>query len=628
MNIVNIALVGNPNCGKTAIFNALTGNRERVANYSGVTINKKNGSLLINNKIKCNLIDLPGINNLHPQSLDERITYDIISGNNSNEQVDIFLYILDASNLHTGIRFLLELKRNIVQPIIVILNMIDLAKKYGYEYDLSKLQQLLSLTVIPTVAIKQSGIIQINQAIELLYTQILNNKQHKGHFISSEQSNNKNLKQLYDDNLQAINIINQINIKQGKPPELSETIDNILLHPIYGVLFLLLVLFTVFQLVFNLANYPKDLLQSAVDYLQIFTLTLLPNSLVGSLIGNGIIAGVGAVIVFLPQIIIMYIFIIILEDSGYMARVACLMDRIMASVGLNGKAFIPILSSFACAIPGIMATRVIANPIERLITILVIPLTTCSARIPIYTLLISAFIPNKTLLYMFNLQGVIMFLLFAIGIIFLLLIALIFKFILLSKSHNISIIELPSYKFPTINNLTLELIKPIKSFLTRAGTTILIIMILLWALSTFPQVSSNSLHDANIAPINYSFVGIIGHYCLFLFAPIGFNWQIVASLIPGLAAREVVIAALGTIYALGDNFNQDNLITTLQHSISISTALSLITWYIFAPQCISTLAVVKRETGSYKWVIVMFVYQFLLAYLMAFIVYQTAQKFF
>ncbi|MCE2705491.1 MAG: ferrous iron transporter B [Proteobacteria bacterium] len=609
---INIALVGNPNCGKTALFNALTGSKQRVANYSGVTIEKKHGYFITKKHINCTLVDLPGTYSLRSHSPDELITRDVVLGTfGEEEQIDLILCIIDATNLQNGLRLVLELKQT-GKPLMIALNMIDIAKRRGYNYDLQKLQQELNCHIVETTAIKKQGIAELVAVVDDLVPDL---------HASTCTWQAPDLSESRNYHARVAEILEDVKITQGTPSLCSQRIDTVLLHPFYGITILLAILFLLFQAVFSWAEVPKDMMQSGVDWLQAYVTGLFPNTLIGGLIGDGVIAGVGAVVVFLPQILIISLFVILLEDSGYMARAAFLMDRIMASCGLHGKAFIPILSSFACAIPGIMATRTIENRNDRLVTILVSPLTTCSARLPIYTLLISAFIPTTTVFGLFNLQGIVMFALFAIGIIFVLLVAFVLKFFFLRSGKQISIMELPSYKIPSIANVAMELIKPAKSFLRRAGTIIVAIMIVLWFLSTFPHAPIG----ATLPAIDYSFVGKIGHYLEFIFLPIGFNWQIVAALIPGMAAREIAVSALGTIYAISGNEEvvRQNLTLFLQHSWSLATALSLITWYIFAPQCISTLAVVKRETNSYKWPIIMFTYQIVLAYVMAFIVYRT-----
>jgi|SRR6185437_8839225 len=610
---IKIALVGNPNCGKTALFNALTGSRQRVANYAGVTVEKKHGYFITPKQHNCTLIDLPGTYSLRSRSPDEKITRDVVFGEfNDETEIDLILCILDATNLSNGLRLVLELKQS-GHAIIVALNMMDIAMRKGYKYDLPQLEKELGCKVIPTTAIKKQGIMQLVTSIDEILP------------ITSKEANSwheSSIGEAREYHAKVSQILTKVKLGEGMPPKMSDRIDQIVLHPVWGLLILFTVLFLLFQSVFTWAVIPQGVMQDAATKMQDYVVNLMPGSLLSSLLGNGVIAGVSAVLVFLPQILTISLFIILLEDSGYMARAAFLMDKLMGGAGLHGRAFIPLLSSFACAIPGIMATRVIENRRDRLVTILISPLMTCSARLPIYTLLISAFIPSKKVLGWLSLQGLVMFGLYFAGIAFALIVAFIFKHFFFKGERQPSIMELPSYKLPMLKNVLIELVKPAKSFLKRAGTIILAIMVLLWFLSTFPLAPAHATAPA----ISYSFVGIAGKFLAPLFAPVGFSWQIVAALIPGMAAREVAVSALATIYALSGNEEtvSQSLSLMLQHSWTMATALSLIAWYVFAPQCISTLAVVKRETNTWKWPIVMFSYQMGLAYAMSFIVYKIA----
>lgn len=613
---LRIALVGKPNCGKTALFNVLTGSRQRVANYSGVTVDKKHGFFNTPENTKVTLVDLPGTYSLRSRSPDEKVTRDVVFNSFSEEStIDVIMAVVDATNLNSCLRLVLELKQTGI-PLIIAMNMSDLAKLRGYEYNLAKLQELLECPVIAISATKRTGIDELVSKLDDFtpLTKLPNNK-----WVEPTSD------MIREYHKEVYNIISQVESKKGIPSLWSERIDKVLLHPIFGLFILFAVLFVMFQSVFTWATIPQDLMQGAFDSLQEYVAGLAPNSLLVSLIANGIIAGVGAVVVFLPQILTISLFIIVLEDTGYMARAAFLMDKLMGGVGLHGRAFIPLLSSFACAIPGIMATRTIENPKDRLITILIAPLMTCSARIPVYTLLIAAFIPNKVVLGFMSLQGLVMFGLFAVGIIFGLIMSFIFKTFVFKGASQPLVLELPSYKAPSIHNVGMELIKPAKAFLKRAGTIILSVMIIIWFLCTFPSAPADAVNPA----IDYSIAGIMGKFLEPLFAPIGFNWQIVVALIPAMAAREVAVSALATIFALSgsEELVNQSLTTVLQHSWSLATALSLITWVAFAPQCMSTLAVVRRETNSYKWPIVMFAYQMILAYICSFMVYHITKMF-
>lgn len=613
---LKVALVGKPNCGKTALFNTLTGSRQKVANYSGVTVDRKLGYFVTPNNTQITLVDLPGTYSLRARSPDEQVTRDVVFNQFAEEKnIDVILAVIDATNLSGCLRLILELKQTGI-PLLIAMNMSDIAKLRGFEYDLTKLSQILECPVIATSATKQTGINELASALDD-FSQLTSDP------ICTWIEPNQAMVREY--HVQVHDIIGQIETKRGIPSIWSERIDKVLLHPVFGLLILLAILFVMFQSVFTWATIPQDFLQGIFDNAKAYVAGLSPNSFIVSLIANGVIAGVGAVVVFLPQILTITLFILILEDTGYMARAAFLMDKLMGGVGLHGRAFIPLLSSFACAIPGIMATRTIENRKDRLVTILIAPLMTCSARLPVYTLLISAFIPRKIIWGFANLQGLVMFALFAAGIISGLIMAFIFKFFFFKGDRQPLILELPSYKAPNPYNVLLELMKPTKAFLKRAGTIILAVMIVIWFLSSFPLPPANATAPA----IDYSIAGIVGHFLEPIFAPIGFTWQIVVALIPGMAAREVAVSVLGTIFALSgsEEVVTHSLTTVLQHQWSIATALSLIAWYAFAPQCISTLAVAKRETNSWKWPVIMFSYQLVLAYLSSFVVFRIASLF-
>lgn len=613
---LRIALVGKPNCGKTALFNALTGSRQKVANYSGVTVEKKHGYFKTPNNTLVTLVDLPGTYSLRSRSPDERVTRDVVFNQFKEENsIDLIMAVVDATNLSGSLRLVLELKQTGI-PVVIALNMIDLAKLRGFEYDIEKLSSLLNCPVIPTCAIKKSGVTDLVAEVDR-YNQLE---------VTANKWQEPDREMVREYHKEVHSIIKAIEKRKGMPSLWSARLDKLFLHPVLGLFILLAILFCMFQAVFSWATIPQGWLQDMFDSLQAYVAALNPNSFLVSLIANGIVAGVGSVIVFLPQILTISLFIILLEDTGYMARAAFLMDKLMGGVGLHGRAFIPLLSSFACAIPGIMATRTIENRKDRLVTILIAPLMTCSARLPVYTLLISAFIPVKTVWGFANLQGLVMFALFAAGIIFGLIMAFIFKTFFFKGDRQPLILELPSYKAPNLYNVILELIKPAKSFLRRAGTIILSVMIVIWFLSSFPLPPEHATGPA----IDYSIAGIVGKFLEPLFRPIGFNWQIVVALIPGMAAREVAVSVLATIFALSganDDAIRESLTVVLQHAWALPTALSLITWYVFAPQCISTLAVAKRETNSWQWPTIMFIYQMVLAYLMSLVVFNLAQHF-
>nr|BFD32807.1 ferrous iron transport protein B [Pigmentibacter ruber] len=614
-----IALVGNPNCGKTALFNALTGARQKVANYSGVTVERKEGVFIAPQGKKIKILDLPGTYSLRARSPDEAVTRDVVLGKVTDEAIpDAIVCVADATNLHLGLRLVLELKK-IGKPIVLALNMMDVAQKRGYGIDINILSKELGVPVIPTVAIKKNGILDLVNAVE--------GELEKGTKIEKENISWKEpvAQEVRAYHKEVERILGQANRKQGNISEWTLKLDSLLLHPVFGLLTLLFILFVVFQAVFVLPEYPKEMIEAGMASLQHWIAGAMPDGVLKRLINDGIIAGVGGVLVFVPQIVSLFFFILLLEDSGYMARAAFLMDKLMGGVGLHGKAFIPLLSSFACAIPGIMASRTIENKNDRLITILISPLMTCSARLPVYTLIIAAFIPSATFLGFINSQGLVMFGLYAAGIFSGLIVSFVIKKFFLKGELHPLMLELPSYRLPCLKNIIFGLLERAFVFIKRAGTIILALTIIIWFLSTYPAPPAN----ATEAAIDYSFAGMLGKMFAPLFAPIGFNWQIVIALIPGMAAREVAVATLGTVYAISGNEEalQQGLAATIGSSWGLPTALAFLTWYIFAPQCASTLAVTKRETNSWKWPIIMFTYLFALAYFASFVVYHVAKYF-
>ncbi len=612
---LHFALIGTPNSGKTALFNALTGSRQKVANYPGVTVERKSGELKTPGGRSVNLIDLPGTYSLRARSPDEEVTRDVVLGRLAAEATpDLLLCVADSTNLRLAIRLVLELKR-IGRPLLFVLNMIDIAKHRGIEFDLDRMSAELGVPVITAAAVRRGGTDELLRRLDDLAeaasaTAAVNS-------WSPPSSGELRAAQREADRIIATTVK-----KPAEPDTLTAHLDKVLLHPIAGLIILLAILFVLFQAVFAWARPLMDLIQSGFDALGAMTHEALPPSILQSFVENGVISGVGSVLVFLPQILILFLFILLLEDLGYMARAAFLMDRIMGGAGLHGRAFIPLLSSFACAIPGIMATRVIDNPRDRLTTILVAPLMTCSARIPVYTLIISAFIPDRTVWGFASLQGLVMFGLYAAGILSALGVSALAKFLFWRESPTPPfMLELPDYKMPRVRSVLMGLYTRAKMFLHRAGTTIFSMMVLIWFLASFPRPPEGATQPA----IDYSIAAWIGHAIEPLLAPIGFNWQISVALIPGMAAREVAVAALGTVYAIeGGKEAAAQIGQALAQHWTLATALALLAWYIFAPQCASTLAVIKRETGSWKWMAVTFGYMLTLAYIAAFVTYNVA----
>ncbi|RQO38417.1 ferrous iron transporter B [Herminiimonas sp. KBW02] len=604
MSISRIALVGNPNCGKTALFNQLTGSRQKVANYAGVTVERKEGRFTAPSGRVFSLLDLPGAYSLDATSPDEVITRDICLGRRAGEAVpELIVCVVDATNLRLHLRFVLEVKR-LGRPMVLALNMMDAARKRGVTINREELQRQLGMDVIETVAIQTGGAQDLVAHLDKVVARdMVAPLVHEG--------------EVHD---QVRKILAAAVVMPTATSGIDDTIDRWVLHPVFGLAILALVMFFIFQAVFSWAEPLMDGITNGVTVTGEWFAATLPDGLLRSLVVDGLFAGLGAVLVFLPQILILFFFILVLEESGYLPRAAFLLDRLMFKAGLTGRSFIPLLSSFACAIPGIMATRSIQDPRDRLTTILVAPLMTCSARLPVYTLLIAAFIPASTVWGIFNLQGIVLFVLYVAGIVSAMAVAWFIKRMRKDKSEHALLMELPSYRMPGVRNVAIGLWERALIFLRRVTTIILSLTVLLWFLSTFPAPPEG----ATLPAIDYSLAGQLGRLMEPVFAPIGFNWQVCIALIPGLAAREVAVAALGTVYAMSGS--EEAVAAQLGPLIaaqwSLATALSLLAWYVFAPQCMSTLAVIRRETNSWRTVAVSAGYLFGLAYLAAFLTYQ------
>jgi ferrous iron transport protein B len=613
--LMHLALVGTPNSGKTSLFNALTGSRQKVANYPGVTVERKQGSFVTPLGRQVSLVDLPGTYSLRGRSPDEEITRDVVLGRAPGEAVpDLVLCVADSTNLRLTIRLVLELKST-GRPLLLVLNMFDIAARRGVTVDVARLSEALGVPVVTSIAVRKGGTAELLRRTDEISAQApvpLRQNLWQPLTVAGLRATQR----------QADRIIAATISLPARPDTWTARVDAVVLHPVAGLAILALILFVMFQAVFAWAQPLMDLLSSAFTALGQLVHDTLPAGLLQSFLQDGVISGVGSVIVFLPQIIIIFLFILLLEDFGYMARAAFLMDRIMGGAGLHGRAFIPLLSSFACAIPGIMATRVIDNRRDRLTTILIAPLMTCSARIPVYTLIISAFIPARQIGGWVNLQGLVMFGLYAAGIASALGVSFVIKFFMLRDYAPAPfMLELPDYKMPRAGSIAIGIYTRAKMFLQRAGTTIFSMMVLIWFLASFPLPPAGATDPA----INYSFAAMIGKALEPLLTPIGFNWQIAVALIPGMAAREVAVAALGTVYAIeGGKEAAAQIGQLLATKWSLATALSLLAWYIFAPQCASTLAVIRRETGSWKWMAVTFGYMLALAYAASLATYNIA----
>ncbi|KPN06182.1 ferrous iron transporter B [Xanthomonas arboricola] len=606
---LRLALVGNPNSGKTALFNQLTGSRQKVANYTGVTVERKEGQFSAPSGRDFAVLDLPGAYSLQPASLDEAITRDLCRGFYPGEPApDVLVCVMDATNLRLHLRFALEL-RELGRPMIVALNMVDAAQRRGIVIDLPALEQALGVPVVETVAVRRGGAKALVERIDAQAARLA--------APSATPPADGNY------HAQVRQILSAAVTMPTRTSRVDDALDRWLLHPLWGLVTLAVVMFLIFQAVYAWANPVMDLIDAGTAMLGEWAGTTLPEGPLNSLLKDGIITGLGGVIKFLPQILILFAFILALEESGYLPRAAFLLDRMMSAAGLSGRSFIPLLSSFACAVPGIMSTRSIQDPRDRLATIMVAPLMTCSARLPVYALLIGAFIPQKTVWGIFNQQGLILFGLYAAAIVSALLVSWTMKKWRRDKSEHPLMLELPSYRLPHLPDLALGLWERALIFLKRVGGIILALTILLWFLLSFPAAPA----DATLPAIDYSFAGRIGHAMAVFFAPLGFNWQICIALIPGLAAREVAVASLATVYALSaadDDAAAQALSPLISDGWSLATALSLLVWYIYAPMCISTLATIKRETNSWKQMTVSAVYLFALAYLASLVTYQLA----
>ena len=616
---LSVSLVGVPNCGKTALFNRLTGSRQKVANYPGVTVERKEGRLTAPRTGRTfRVVDLPGAYSLEPATLDEAIARDVVLGRHASEPApDLLVCVVDATNLRLNLRLVLELRR-LGRPLIVALNMSDLAAQRGYHLDRAALERALGVPVIPTVAVRAGGERELVEAIDGYRFAVRAHERSGAAPLTPAPAGAAEIEATQRE-------VRRLLQESGYrvPPRVAALtrLDALVLHPVAGPLLLALVLFLMFQAVFTWSKAPQNLINVAVQRAAGELGSVLPAGPLRGLLLDGVLAGTGAVLVFLPQILILFLFILTLEDSGYLPRAAFMLDRLMGRAGLSGRAFIPLLSSFACAIPGIMATRTIPSARDRITTIMIAPLMTCSARLPVYALLIGAFIPQRSI-GLFNLRGLVLFALYVAGVASALAVAFVLKRALMRGEYRPLLLELPEYRLPHLTNLALGLWERTRIFLTRVGTVILSLMVVLWSLASFPAPPAGASGPA----IQYSVAGLLGRGLEFLFAPIGFNWQISIALVPGLAAREVAVSALGTVYAMSGS---DDVAGALQpliaHGWSIATGLSLLAWYVFAPQCLSTLAVVRRETNSWRYPLYMALYMFALAYAAALVTYHTAR---
>ncbi|MBN8810057.1 MULTISPECIES: ferrous iron transporter B [Sphingomonas] len=605
-----VALVGNPNAGKSALFNALTGARQKVGNYPGVTVERHAGRLSLPDGRPVELLDLPGTYSLDPSSPDEAVTRDVLFGKQQGEKLpDAIIVVVDATNLDNHLRFTLQLAA-LGLPMVVALNMVDMAERDGLILDAAALERELGVPVVATVAVRKRGIDTLKERLGEAVRG--NHKLREGAGVQHD---------IVVLQRRARQIAAAVTVSETAARRWTHRIDAVVLHPVAGPIILLALMFVMFQSVFAWAEAPMGWIEAGMAWLEGAVAGALPDGFLRDFLVQGLIAGVGAVVVFLPQILILFAFILVLEATGYMVRAAMLMDRVMAGVGLSGRAFIPLLSSFACAVPGIMATRTIADEKDRLTTILIAPLMTCSARLPVYAIIIGALIPDRAVLPGIGLQGLVLFGLYILGIAGAFCAALLLRRTVTKGATSGFMMEMPKYQLPRLRDIVLGLWQRAEIFLKRAGTTIAATVAILWLLATFPQA------PAGMKQSEYSIAGRIASGIEVVVKPIGFNHDIALALLPAMAAREAAVAAIGTVYAVDnpeDAKGEATITENLRKRWSLPTALAFLMWFVFAPQCISTIAVTRRETNGWKWPMFMIGYLFTLAYAAAGLTYWSA----
>ena len=606
-----VALVGNPNAGKSALFNALTGARQKVGNYPGVTVERKVGRMALDDGRPLELVDLPGTYSLDPQSPDEQVTRDVLFGRQEGERTpSALVVVVDATNLDNHLRFVLQLVA-LGLPTVVALNMIDMAERDGLDIDTARLSAELGVPVVPTVAVRKRGLDELRDALGRAV-----GGGGKAIFANGEPASIGTLQR------EARRIADAVTTQQRQGNPWTQRVDRIALHPVAGPILLAGLMFVMFQAVFSWSQVPVEWLAALQGWLGTQAVTHLPDNFLRSLLVEGVINGVGSVVAYLPQILILFLFILVLEASGYMVRAAFLMDRLMHGVGLSGRAFIPLLSSFACAVPGIMATRTIEDPKDRLTTILIAPMMTCSARLPVYAVVIGAFIPARRVLPGVGLQGLVLFCLYVAGILGSMLVAAVLRRTITKGSGGGFLMEMPKYQMPVWRDVALGLWQRAYVFLRRAGTVILWVTIVLWALTSFPKAPDG------VKQSEYSIAGRIASGIEPIVRPIGFNHALALAIIPAMAAREVAVSALQTVYSIdsGDDekVGQERLAQRLRGAWSLPTALAFLAWFVFAPQCLSTIAVIRRETNGWLWPAFALAYLFTLAWIAAGITFWTA----
>ena len=617
-----LALLGNPNCGKTALFNRLTGSHQKVGNYAGVTVELKRGLMKTAAGRSVSVVDLPGTYSLHAGSEDEAVACSVVLGRSLQERApDLTAVVIDATRLRRGLRLAAALKRLQV-PLVLVVNMMDRVRAQGRELDLSRLERAIGVPVVEATGIETHGA----DALRALLDRPQLWRARAGADLGAQgEAFPDEMAEAARDDAQAHAWLAEAGLDEPLPHHhWSRRLDAVFLHPVLGSVVLFVLLFLVFQAVFSWAEWPKSLIESGTEAVGRMVAQLMPEGLLRSLLIDGIVAGAGGVVVFLPQILILFFFILMLEESGYLPRAALLLDRLMGGLGLSGRSFIPLLSSFACAIPGIMAARTIGDRRARWVTMLIAPLMTCSARLPVYALLIGAFIPAREVGGL-NLQGLVLFALYALGMVSAIAVAWVLKLFGRAGEPAQLMMELPDYHWPRAQDLLIGLWQRAQIFLRNVGGVILALTIILWFLSTFPRAPADYVGSA----IEYSLAGRLGHGLALLFEPIGFNWQIAVALVPGMAAREVVVGALGTVYALSQTGDEvgSALAPLIAADWSLATGLSLLVWFVYAPQCLATLAVARRESGGWAMPATMVGLLFSMAYAASWLTYRLASHF-
>jgi len=694
-----IALVGNPNSGKSSLFNTLTGLNQKVGNFPGVTVDKKTGSCRVSDSLTAHVIDLPGTYSLYPKSADEQVTYEVLLNAHNADRPDLIVVIADASNLKRNLLFCSQIM-DLQLPVVIALTMNDIARRKGITIDVDGLERMMGVPVVAINPRKNKGIAQLKRTIADAYVypqharkpfidtpsltggwideiqqisgtgsayqalHVACNYLELGYLHAAQRIQIAALLDIHGFHKAKVQaeeimqryrriatIMQQCVVEESplKKTIVSERIDKVLLHPVYGNVILLVVLFLLFQSIFWLAEYPMSWVEQGFSFLSGWLNDMLPGTFLKDLLINGVLAGVSGIAVFIPQIMILFGFITILEDSGYMARISFLTDRLMRSVGLNGRSVMPLISGMACAVPAIMATRTIQNRKERLITIMVTPLMSCSARLPVYTILIGLVVPDKGF-WIFNLQGLVLMGLYLLGFFMALIVARVLNFIVKVKDKTFFLMELPVYRAPRWKNVGITMVEKAKVFVADAGKVIMVISLVLWILASFgpparmnevdtryataiqqhPEQAAQLERSKQSARLEHSFAGMMGHAIEPVIRPLGYDWKIGIALVTSFAAREVFVGTMATLYSVGDDEADLTLREKMRQAkrqdgtpvYTTATGLSLLIFYVFAMQCMSTLAVVKRETSNWQYPLIQFLYMFALAYAGAWVVYQ------